>query len=105
MPWRIRDARSSSGSVLGAVLALNRDYQPHRLAKWQRHLLGGLEVKPANLTGRLHDLWSAGSAAQAVAQAESLLAGTAALAEATAQVSLGAFREALAERRPAIDPH
>jgi hypothetical protein len=91
-------------AVLGAVLALNRVYQPHRLAKWQRHLLGGLQVSPERLTGRLHDLWSASSAAQAIAQAETLLADTVDLAEATAQVSLGEFREILAERRTALDP-
>jgi hypothetical protein len=91
-------------AVFGAVLALNRIYQPHRLAKWQRHLLGGLQVAPGQLSERLHGLWSAGSAAHAIAQAESLLTDTVDLAEATAQVSLGEFREVLAERRAALDP-
>jgi hypothetical protein len=90
-------------AVLGAVLALNRVYQPHRLAKWQRHLLSGLQVKPGRLADRLHGL-SAASATQALAQAEILLTDTVDLAEANAQVSLDEFREVLAERRAVIDP-
>lgn len=94
---------SAQRAVLGAVLALNRVYQPHRLVKWQRHLLGELQLAPERLAGRLHELWSA-PATQAIAGAGSLLADTVDLAEAHAQVSLGAFREVLAERRAAIDP-
>jgi hypothetical protein len=90
-------------AVLGAVLALNRVYQPHRLAKWQRHLLSGLRVTPDRLADRLHGL-SAASATEALTRAESLLADTADLAEAEAQVSLSEFREVLAERRAVIDP-
>jgi hypothetical protein len=90
--------------VLGAVLALNRVYQPHRLAKWQRQLIGELAVQPGQLADRLHRLGSVTSAAQRLLQAESLLAETADLAEARARVSLDAFRETLAEARPAIDP-
>lgn len=91
-------------AVLGAVLALNRVYQPHRLAKWQRQLIGELAVQPGQLADRLHRLGSVTSAAQRLLQAESLLAETADLAEARARVSLDAFRETLAEARPAIDP-
>jgi len=68
--WSAREALASRGdeialhgllvgvqyAVLNAVLAINRAYQPHRLAKWQRQLLSGLEVTPARLADRLHAL-------------------------------------------------
>ena len=40
------------------VLALNRVFLPHRQLKWQRHLLSGLTVVPAQLTDRLDQLVS-----------------------------------------------
>ena len=91
-------------AVLGAVLALNRVYQPHRLVKWQRQLIGELAVQPGQLADRLHRLGSVTSAAQSLLEAETLLAETADLAQARAHVRLDAFREVLAQSRPALDP-
>lgn len=95
-------------AVLGALLAINRVYQPHRLPKWQRQLLAGLTVAPDGLAGRLHELGPAAAPglplSRMLEQAEALLAETVALAEAAAGTDLGEFREALAERRPPLDP-
>jgi hypothetical protein len=116
--WSARDALASRGdeialhyllvsvqrAVLGAVLAINRVYVQHRLAKWQRHMLAGLAVTPARLADRLHALVSAASAAQALDQAEALLIETVDLAEKRAGVDLGEFREVLSERRETLDP-
>ncbi len=64
-----------------AVLALNRVYLPHRQLKWQRHLLTGLALAPDRFAERLGSL-SAGGPRQRSRTAETLLAETAALAEA-----------------------
>jgi hypothetical protein len=92
------------GAVVGAVLAINRVYAPHRLAKWQRPLLSGLRVTPADLAGRLHGMWSLDPPGPALRLAEDLLAETATLAETTAGADLAEFLADLAERRPALDP-
>jgi hypothetical protein len=116
--WSAREALASRGdeialhgllvgvqyAVLNAVLAINRVYQPHRLAKWQRQLLSGLEVTPARLADRLHALASPRSAAEALREAEALLTETADLAERRFGVDLGEFRAVVRERRTAIDP-
>jgi hypothetical protein len=91
-------------AVLGAMLAVNRVYPPHRLAKWQRHLLAGLTITPDHLADRLHALSRPDDAAVALDQAEDLLAETVRLAETAAGIQLAEFRELLAERRPAVDP-
>jgi hypothetical protein len=94
-------------AVLGALLAVNRVYQQHRLPKWQRHQLAGLTVAPDRLAERLHELGPAGPAqplSQLLGQAESLLADTVALAERTAGVDLAEFGAALAEARRPYDP-
>jgi hypothetical protein len=116
--WSAREALASRGdeialhsllvsvqtAVLGAVLAINRVYAPHRLAKWQRHTLAGLAVTPARLADRLHALVSAASAAQALDQAEALLIETADLAEKRTGIDLAEFRQILSERREVLDP-
>jgi hypothetical protein len=95
---------AATQAVLGALLAVNRVYPPHRLPKWQRHLLAGLTVTPGRLAGRLHELASTADPGRALAAAEALLAETVTLAERTAGIDLGEFRAALAERRPSHDP-
>lgn len=90
-------------AVLGAVLALNHIYLPHPLIKWQRQLTSGLNVSPEHLTERLALLWTS-ETAQALQEAEALLAETALLAEARTNSSIRQFREALSQRRRAIDP-
>ena len=115
--WRAREALASRGddlavldlltraghAVVGAVLALNRVYVPHRALKWQRHLLTGLEVAPERLAERL-DLLSTSRAAEALQVAEALLTETVLLAEARTDADLSSFREELSQRRRAIDP-
>jgi hypothetical protein len=90
-------------AVLAAVLALNRTYRPHRLAKWQRRLIAELRVSPGRLAGRLHSLWHT-SHHEAFLQAEALLAETVQLAGEHTRADLGSFREALAERRQSASP-
>jgi len=116
--WAAREALASRGdeialhgllvgvqyAVLNALLAINRVYQSHRLAKWQRELLVELEVTPARLADRLHALASPPSAPEALREAEALLVETADLAERRAGVDLGEFRAVVGERRAAIDP-
>jgi hypothetical protein len=116
--WAAREALVSRGdeialhgllaglqqAVFGAVLAINRVYTPHRLAKWQRHLLAGLALTPDRLADRLDGVWQAASPAQALGQMEALLTETAALAEQATGAALGEFREMLAQRREAVDP-
>ena len=114
--WAAREALVSRGddlavtdllaragqAVFRAVLALNRVYLPHRQLKWQRHLIAGLALTPERFAERLGSL-STGRAATALRTAETLLAETAALAEAHSGADIGTFREALSERRRAID--
>jgi hypothetical protein len=115
--WAARDAMADRGdnlalrdvlvragrAVVGAVLALNRVYLPHRQLKWQRPLVAGLEVAPAGLAERL-DLLATGPAAEAIGAAEALLTETVALAQARSDADLSAFREELSQRRRALDP-
>jgi hypothetical protein len=110
--WSARDALVSRGdhiaihgllcrieqAVLGTLLALNRTYQPHLLTKWQHHLIAGLDHAPDALPQRLEDLWHE-PYPQALMSAETLLAETLRLAAQYSSADLGAFREALAERR------
>jgi 8-oxo-dGTP pyrophosphatase MutT (NUDIX family) len=115
--WAAREALVSRGDYLAltglltragsaifrAVLALNHVYLPHRQLKWQNHLLTGLELAPDLLEERL-GFMTAGRHAEAVRTAETLLAETAALAEAHSNANLTAFRAELSERRRAVDP-
>jgi hypothetical protein len=115
--WAAREALVSRGddlavsdlltraglAVVKVVLALNRVYLPHRLLKWQRHLITGLGLAPERLAERLGSL-SAGRPEDALQAAGALLADIVTLAEAHSDADLGAFREALSERRHPIDP-
>src|SRR5580700_10450606 len=87
----------------GWVLALNRVYFPHRQLKWQRHLIAGLDMAPERLAERL-EMMSADPSGEGIRAAEALLAEVAALAEAHSDANVSDFREALQERRRAIDP-
>jgi hypothetical protein len=114
--WGAREALASRGddlavldlltraghAVVGAVLALNRVYLPHRQLKWQRHLIAGLDVVPERLAERLA-LLSANPTAEALQAAEALLTETVLLAEARTDADLSSFREELSQRRQAID--
>lgn len=115
--WAAREALVSRGdslavsdllaraghAVVRVVLALNRVYLPHRQLKWQRHLTAGLGLAPARLAERLESM-SAGPPQEALQTAEALLAEVTALAGAYSGANISAFREALSERRQAIDP-
>lgn len=100
----VRDLLTRTGlAAVRAVLALNRIYLPHRQLKWQRHLTAGLHLVPDQLAERLESL-SNGRPAETLQAAEALLPQIVALAEAHCDADIGAFREALSERRPAIGP-
>jgi len=115
--WAAREALVSRGddlavgdlltraghAVVKVVLALNRVYLPHRQLKWQRHLISGLGLAPERLAERLGSM-SAGRPEEALQAAGALLAEIVTLAEAHSDADLGAFREALSERRRPIDP-
>lgn len=100
----VRDLLTRTGlSAVRAILALNRVYLPHRQLKWQRHLTTGLALVPEHLAQRLESL-SNGRPEESLRAAEALLAETVTLAEVHSDARIGAFREALSERRPAISP-
>ena len=100
----VRDLLTRTGlAAVQATLALNRIYLPHRQLKWQRHLTTGLRLVPDRLAERLESL-SNGQLGEALQAAEALLAEIATLAEAHCDADIGAFREALSQRRPAIGP-
>jgi hypothetical protein len=115
--WSAREALVSRGDVLAvrdlltrtglaavrATLALNRIYLPHRQLKWQRHLTTRLRLVPERLAERLESL-SNGQLGEALQAAEALLAEIVTLAEAHCDADIGAFREALSQRCPAIGP-
>jgi Domain of unknown function (DUF4037) len=102
--WAAREALASRGdtlaasdllsraghAVVGALLAVNRVYQPHRQLKWQRQLVGELGLAPQRLAGRLASL-SATPPGEAFETAEELLAETAALAQAHSGADLTDF--------------
>lgn len=100
----VRDLLTRTGlAAVRAILALNRVYLPHRQLKWQRHLTTGLRLVPGRLAEQLESL-SNGPPGEALRAAQVLLAEIVALAETHCDADIGAFREALSERRPAISP-
>ena len=100
----VRDLLVRAGrAVVGAVLALNRIYLPHRQLKWQQHLITGLDVAPDQLARRL-ELLTTSQAPEALQVAEALLSETVLLAEARTHADLGPFRQELSEQRRALDP-
>jgi len=115
--WAAREALASRGddlavqdllsraahAVFGAVLALNGVYSPHLVVKWQRHLISELDVMPEHFAERLH-LLGTGANAQALREAETLLADTVQLVQARTDADISSFCEELSQRRPAVDP-
>lgn len=100
----VRDLLTRTGhAAVRAILALNRAYVPHRLLKWQRHLTAGLGLVPDRFAERLQSL-SDGRPEEALQEAEALLAEIVTLAEVHCDADIGAFREALSQRRQAIGP-
>lgn len=89
-------------AVLGAVLAINRIFQPHRLPKWQRQMLGKLPLRPAAFAFRLEQVWRQEPLA-ALASAEALVYETLDLAERELSLRLDHARDALAHQRHAIE--
>lgn len=115
--WGARDALACRGddlaihdlltrvqhAVFGAVLALNHVYMPHRMIKWQRYLIGELDVLPEQFADRLQLVWTS-SSAEALGHAETLLTDTIELVKAHTHADIRPLCEGLAERRRAIDP-
>jgi hypothetical protein len=100
----VHDLLTRAGhAVFGAVLALNGVYSPHRMIKWQSHLIGELTVMPEHFAERLHLLWTSGNA-QALREAETLLADTVQLVQTRTDADISSFREELSQRRRAVDP-
>jgi hypothetical protein len=99
-----RDLLTRTGhAAVRVILALNHVYLPHLQLKWQRHLTTGLGLVPEHLAERLQSM-SDGRPEEALQAAEALLAETVALADAHSDADVGAFRDALSGRRPAIGP-
>ena len=115
--WAARDALVDRGdelavqalltriehAVFGALLALNHVYLPNPMFKWQMHLIGELDVVPAQFTARLQCLATSGHA-EALRIAEALMVETVQLVKTRTDAGIASFCEALSERRPAIDP-
>jgi hypothetical protein len=115
--WSVREALVSRGDGLAvrdlltrtghaavrAILALNRVYLPHRQLKWQRQLTTGLGLVPGQFAERLESMTD-GRPGEGLQAAEALLAEIMTLAEAHCDADIGAFREALSQRRPALGP-
>jgi len=100
----VHDLLTRAGhAVFGAVLALNGVYSPHRMIKWQSHLIGELEVVPEHFAERLHLFWTSANA-QALMEAESLMADAVQLVQARTDADISSFCEELSLRRPAVDP-
>ncbi len=115
--WAAREALASRGddlavqdlltraghAVFGAVLALNGVYLPHLVIKWQSHLISELHVMPEHFGERLR-LLAKGGNAQALREAETLLADTTQLVKARTDADISSFCEELSQRRHAVDP-
>jgi hypothetical protein len=115
--WAARDALIDRGdelavqalltriehAVFGALLALNHVYLPNPMFKWQKHLIGELDVVPVQFAARLQRLATSGNA-EALRIAEALMVETVQLVKTRTDAGIASFCEALSERRPAIDP-
>jgi hypothetical protein len=89
--------------VFGAVLAVNHVYLPNPMIKWQKHLIGELEMMPEQFSERLQALPRSGSA-EALTIAEALMVDTIQLVKTRSDARIASFSEVLSERRHAIDP-
>jgi hypothetical protein len=115
--WAAREALASRGddlavqdlltraghAVFATVLALNGVYSPHRAVKWQSHLISELGVMPGHFAERLGLLGTSGNA-QALREAETLLADTVQLVKTRTDADISSFCEELSQRRRAVDP-
>jgi hypothetical protein len=113
--WSARDALAERGddiavhallsqivqASLAAIEALNKVYRPHRVTKWQRHLIAGLDLAPTAFEERLRSVWRM-PYGEAFDTAEALLSDTIGLAEQHSRADLTAFREAVVERRTPV---
>jgi hypothetical protein len=100
----VHDLLARAGhAVFGAVLALNGVYSPHRMIKWQSHLIGELDVLPEQFAERLRLLWTSGTA-QALREAETLITDTVQLVQARTDADISSFCEELSQRRRPVDP-
>ncbi len=100
----VQDLLTRAGhAVFGAVLALNGIYLPHLVVKWQSHLISELDVMPEHFAERLRLLGTSGKA-QALREAEALLADTVQLVKARTDADISSFCEELSQRRRAVDP-
>jgi hypothetical protein len=100
----VQDLLSRAGhAVFSAVLALNGVYSPHLVVKWQSHLISELDVMPEHFAERL-GLLGTGANAQALREAETLLADTVQLVQARTDADISSFCEELSQRRRAVDP-
>jgi hypothetical protein len=99
----VQDLLTRAGhAVFGAVLALNGIHSPHRMIKWQSHLISELDVVPEDFAERLRLLATGVNAA--LREAETLLADTVQLVRACSDADISAFCEELPRRRGAVDP-
>lgn len=89
--------------MFGAVLALNGVYSPHRMIKWQSHLISELHMMPGHFAERLRLVATSGNA-QALREAETLLADTVQLIKARTDADISSFCDELSQRRRAVDP-
>lgn len=113
--WAARDALVERGdeiaidallaaiehAVTAALLAVNRTYRPHRILKWQHHLLASLAIIPERLEDRLRQLWVKDRQAGLDA-AERLLTAILEIAKLHSTAELVDFTEAFRERRRAL---
>ena len=100
----VRDLLVRAGhAVFGAVLALNGVYSPHRIIKWQSHLISELDVMPEDFAERLGLLATSGNV-RALREAETLLADTVQLVKARTDADISSFCDELSQRRRTVDP-
>ena len=100
----VQDLLTRAGhAVFGAVLALNGTYSPHLMIKWQSHLISELDVTPEHFAERLHLLAASGNA-QALREAETLLADTVQLVKTRTDADISSFCQELSRGRRAVDP-
>ena len=115
--WAARDALVDRGdnlavhalltriehAVFGAVLAVNHVYLPNPMVKWQKHLIGELDVTPDRFGERLQEL-TMSERTEALRKAEALMVDTVELVKTLTGADIASFCEGLSERRRAIDP-
>ena len=73
------------------------------MIKWQSHLISELDVMPEHFAERLHLLATSGNA-QALREAETLLANTVQLVKTRTDADISSFCQELSRGRRAVDP-